>query len=300
VRTAATATATATAAAGQRVYTALPATTKPVMLATKPKWTSLLQLMPASGMRLRGGCEQLSQQISPVRVLKSAKSPKISKLVSRSDKVRRVTKDANSRSEDEVHLTRGRKGMRKSAERRKPSGPCEGETSKMQQANHAPEALPQLDSDRKAQLYTTQETTVVVSTLSADEALLCDAKDKSNVDGIVHATSLVKLRIGAFSIKPSAEDMATDLQQHIFVCVDCETTGVNASIHRIVEVAAIKFTLAAGVIDTYHTLVDPGDDVQALTGSLHVPCIYVCMYVCTRTYIPHLCKCAIIMCQAGP
>jgi hypothetical protein len=67
-----------------------------------------------------------------------------------------------------------------------------------------------------------------------------------------------KLRIGAYTHKPSAQDMLVNVSEHTFVCVDCETTGVDASVHRVIEVAAVKFTIAAGAIDTFHTLVDPG------------------------------------------
>jgi DNA polymerase-3 subunit epsilon len=46
------------------------------------------------------------------------------------------------------------------------------------------------------------------------------------------------------------------LDDEIFVCIDCETTGLDLSVDRVVEVAVIKFTTKE-VLESYETLIDP-------------------------------------------
>lgn len=48
-----------------------------------------------------------------------------------------------------------------------------------------------------------------------------------------------------------------NLDKQVFVCVDCETTGLDAKNDRIIEVAAATFN-ADGIIDRFETLLDPG------------------------------------------
>ena len=46
------------------------------------------------------------------------------------------------------------------------------------------------------------------------------------------------------------------LRDETFVCVDCESTGLDPAKDRLVEVAAAQFTLHE-VLEQYETLVDP-------------------------------------------
>ncbi len=55
-----------------------------------------------------------------------------------------------------------------------------------------------------------------------------------------------------------------------FIAFDLETTGLNAQNDRITEIGAIRFSTAAGVIDTFSAFVNPGipipADITRLTG----------------------------------
>jgi len=46
------------------------------------------------------------------------------------------------------------------------------------------------------------------------------------------------------------------LSKHTFVCLDCETTGLDVKKDRIIEIAAIKFTFD-DILDQFEALVDP-------------------------------------------
>lgn len=46
------------------------------------------------------------------------------------------------------------------------------------------------------------------------------------------------------------------LSEEIFVCLDCETTGLDVKEDRVIEVACVVFT-QNGVIDSFESLVDP-------------------------------------------
>lgn len=46
------------------------------------------------------------------------------------------------------------------------------------------------------------------------------------------------------------------LEDEIFVCIDCETTGLDAKLDRIIEVAAVKFDLK-GSYEQFESLIDP-------------------------------------------
>lgn len=58
------------------------------------------------------------------------------------------------------------------------------------------------------------------------------------------------------------------LNKEIFVCLDCEATGLDIENDAIVELAAVKFTLD-GNIETFETLVDPGMVIPDLTIKIH-------------------------------
>src|ERR1700722_5594997 len=46
------------------------------------------------------------------------------------------------------------------------------------------------------------------------------------------------------------------LKKEIFVCIDCETTGLDLEKDRIIEVAAVRFTMDE-ILDSFSTLVNP-------------------------------------------
>ncbi len=58
------------------------------------------------------------------------------------------------------------------------------------------------------------------------------------------------------------------LDREIFVCVDCETTGLDTQEDRIVEVGAIRFTLD-GKIARYETLIDPQRPISKTSTEIH-------------------------------
>lgn len=59
-----------------------------------------------------------------------------------------------------------------------------------------------------------------------------------------------------------------DLAKEIFICLDCETTGLDVNIDRVIEVAVMKFTLE-GVIDRYETLIDPLCPIPESSTKIH-------------------------------
>ncbi|MGE3954803.1 MAG: DUF3820 family protein [Parachlamydiales bacterium] len=58
------------------------------------------------------------------------------------------------------------------------------------------------------------------------------------------------------------------LKQETFVCVDCESTGLDRENDRIIEVGAIRFTLDK-VLDRFETLVDPGRPIPEESQRIH-------------------------------
>lgn len=58
------------------------------------------------------------------------------------------------------------------------------------------------------------------------------------------------------------------LSKEIFVCVDCESTGLDPKSDRVIEIAAVRFTLD-GVLDAYETLVNPGRPIPADSQAIH-------------------------------
>ena len=59
-----------------------------------------------------------------------------------------------------------------------------------------------------------------------------------------------------------------DLAKEIFVCLDCETTGLDPQADRVIEVAVMKFTLNE-VLDSYETLIDPGCPIPESSTKIH-------------------------------
>ncbi len=58
------------------------------------------------------------------------------------------------------------------------------------------------------------------------------------------------------------------LHKDVFVCIDCETTGLEAKTDRIIEIAVVKFTLEK-IIDRYETLIDPEIAISESSMAIH-------------------------------
>jgi DNA polymerase-3 subunit epsilon len=61
--------------------------------------------------------------------------------------------------------------------------------------------------------------------------------------------------------------MAT-IDKDIFICLDCETTGLDPENERIIEFAAVRFTMNE-ILDKYETLVDPERLISAESMAIH-------------------------------
>lgn len=62
--------------------------------------------------------------------------------------------------------------------------------------------------------------------------------------------------------------MARRLEQETFVCIDCETTGLNPKEDRAIEVAAVRFTLDQ-ILDQFESLVDPERPIPDESIAIH-------------------------------
>lgn len=60
----------------------------------------------------------------------------------------------------------------------------------------------------------------------------------------------------------------TNLRQEVFVCLDCETTGLDPQKDSIIEVACVLFTLDK-VIDEFETLINPERDIPEASLAIH-------------------------------
>lgn len=58
------------------------------------------------------------------------------------------------------------------------------------------------------------------------------------------------------------------IKKQTFICLDCETTGLEAKEDRLIEIAVAKFTFD-GIQDTYETLIDPERKIPELTIDIH-------------------------------
>ena len=58
------------------------------------------------------------------------------------------------------------------------------------------------------------------------------------------------------------------LKTDTFICIDCETTGLESKTDRIIEVAAVVFTEDA-ILDRYETLVDPEVLISEESTAIH-------------------------------
>ena len=46
------------------------------------------------------------------------------------------------------------------------------------------------------------------------------------------------------------------LQNEVFICLDCEATGLEVTTEEIVEIAVVKFTFQE-ILERFETLIDP-------------------------------------------
>ena len=58
------------------------------------------------------------------------------------------------------------------------------------------------------------------------------------------------------------------IKKDVFICLDCETTGLEPSIDRIIEVAAVKFTFEE-TMESYETLIDPEQPIPLVSTKIH-------------------------------
>ncbi|MFN4174863.1 MAG: exonuclease domain-containing protein, partial [Parachlamydiaceae bacterium] len=58
------------------------------------------------------------------------------------------------------------------------------------------------------------------------------------------------------------------LEHEIFVCLDCETTGLDPKVDKVVEVAVMKFTCNE-VLDSFETLIDPEMPIPSSSTEIH-------------------------------
>jgi DNA polymerase-3 subunit epsilon len=58
------------------------------------------------------------------------------------------------------------------------------------------------------------------------------------------------------------------IEDEIFVCIDCESTGLDPKVDRIIEVAVVKFDLNT-IHETYETLIDPESLIPESSIAIH-------------------------------
>lgn len=58
------------------------------------------------------------------------------------------------------------------------------------------------------------------------------------------------------------------LNQDTFICLDCETTGLDAKKDAIIEVAVVKFA-GSEILDSFESLVDPQIPIPASSTAIH-------------------------------
>ncbi len=58
------------------------------------------------------------------------------------------------------------------------------------------------------------------------------------------------------------------LNKDVFVCYDLETTGLDATQDRIIEIACVRFTFNE-VLETFETLIDPGCPISQESIAIH-------------------------------
>lgn len=58
------------------------------------------------------------------------------------------------------------------------------------------------------------------------------------------------------------------MNKTVFVCMDCETTGLDAQQDAVIEVAVVKFTLDA-ILEEFESLIDPGRPIPETSIAIH-------------------------------
>lgn len=58
------------------------------------------------------------------------------------------------------------------------------------------------------------------------------------------------------------------IEQEVFICLDCETTGLNAESDRVIEVALIKFNFTQ-ILESFETLIDPEINISKESMEIH-------------------------------
>ena len=58
------------------------------------------------------------------------------------------------------------------------------------------------------------------------------------------------------------------IDQDTFICVDCETTGLDPVGDRLIEIAVVLFTFNE-ILDSYETLIDPEKPIPEYTTGIH-------------------------------
>jgi DNA polymerase-3 subunit epsilon len=58
------------------------------------------------------------------------------------------------------------------------------------------------------------------------------------------------------------------LSKETFICLDCETTGLDPEQDRIVEIAVVKFTFSE-ILGSFETLIDPERDIPQISQEIH-------------------------------
>lgn len=58
------------------------------------------------------------------------------------------------------------------------------------------------------------------------------------------------------------------LNSDTFICLDCETTGLDAAADRIIEVAVVKFTFQE-TLESFETLIDPETPISDVSMAIH-------------------------------
>lgn len=58
------------------------------------------------------------------------------------------------------------------------------------------------------------------------------------------------------------------IENEVFVCLDCETTGLDANHDRVIEVAAVRFTVN-GILDQFDTLINPECPIPETSIAIH-------------------------------
>lgn len=61
----------------------------------------------------------------------------------------------------------------------------------------------------------------------------------------------------------------TQLNKEVFVCLDCEATGLDLENDKIIEIAATKFTFDGTIIESFESLIDPMREIPQESQLIH-------------------------------